>query len=340
MDRNYDIKFKNKESRNKDLMCCPIKNCNKKYKREDKLKKHVEKDHYYETRNKNAFKFNNKLKLQIFLAAESYVRILEKILSTNSESALKDESINMSCKNLLPQVFGTEISDVEMMRIFTAQQTLAKKLFDGIFVSCDWERVMEDLELFFRMGLPYYDTNFCPTIAIDFLWHSLMQNNELYKEICLKSCGVIIPHCNQPRSEEEDKKRHEYFLDVFGAHFRRKPYQPNISAKNLDDIQIIFSSLKRKYEEFVKDEEKKEYERIDNERKKQEEYEKEQERKKRFLNEFCKENGIYPEIDWWIYMEYYRSYYENGYRREELRLAANSKIKDIMLARSNMRSSC
>ena len=233
--RNYKVKQVNKGL----LLQCP--SCNKKYKTEIKRQQHVEKDHYYETRNSNRFKFTSEEKARIYKSAGSYIVELYEIR--------KDEDYGESlAKNLLPQLYKEDLSPNDLKRIMSAQRSFATNLLDQNLLSCDWIAVMDDFEKFFNMGLPHYDTNFCPTLAIDFLWHALMQLPELYIEICEKSCIEIMPHCNIDRTPEEDSQRHEYFLKVFQHKFCKMPtsFPSQLEAFSIEDIREVFGNLYKK----------------------------------------------------------------------------------------------
>lgn len=196
--RNYDIA---PEKPAKKLLKCPVPTCNKKYQNEDKRKSHVEKEHYFDTRNQTT-NFSgislehdtnsHQIKGQIYELTSEYVKILHRINQMTEEMIISivktnsDAEIITCAKNLLPH--KQEISSDELLRISVAQFNFAKRIFTVFDESCDWTKVMKDLKSFFEMGLPYYDTNFCPTILVDLLLHSLMQDNKLYTRICLEYC--------------------------------------------------------------------------------------------------------------------------------------------------------
>lgn len=74
------MNYSNKPVNNKGaLFNCPIATCKRKYKREEKLKQHIEKEHYYETRNSNDFKFDHNIRPQIYDSAASYIVELYEI---------------------------------------------------------------------------------------------------------------------------------------------------------------------------------------------------------------------------------------------------------------------
>lgn len=237
--RNYNTRpaqGKATDKKKGDFLQCP--GCNKKYKSEKKRQEHVTKDHYYLTRHNNLFKIDQSLKAAVYDLAKEYIMVLYHINSADDNVISAEESA--CAKKLLPQLHGQPIDADSLTRIIQAQKTFAKRLFTENLHTIDWPLVMDDFEAFFRLGLPHYDTNFCPTLLIDFLWHAVMQNQDLYTKICRQSCVEIMPHCNNERSAEEDQKRHEYFLAVFKQRFRRDPYIPRISDVGHDfDIATL-----------------------------------------------------------------------------------------------------
>lgn len=230
--RNYNAKSQTKKTSKEELFHCPVFSCNRKYKREDKRKQHVEQVHYFETRNKNNFKFDHELRAKIYDLAAVY---LEQLQNNTAEP-----------KNLLPQYYGKEIPNDDLQRITEAQSSFAKRLLSENLHCCNWKAVMDDFQSFFNMGLPYYDTNFCPTLVIDFLWHSLMQDPELYSQVCKQACKDIMPHCNIVRTEEEDVKRYEYFVEVFKNLFKSAPQSFSSDIYSKGDVNQIFIDLRDK----------------------------------------------------------------------------------------------
>lgn len=246
--RNYNAKPVNKKVAKEGLLQCP--SCNKKYKSDIKRQQHVEKDHYYNTRYSNHFKLSPEVRAQIYESASSYIVELYEIR--------KDEDYGESfAKNLLPQLSDELLSNSseDLKRIMAAQRSFATNFLDQNLLSCDWNSVMNDLEKFFNMGLPHYDTNFCPTLAMDFLWHALMQLPDLYIEICNKSCSQIMPHCNIQRTEQEDIQRHEYFLKVFQNKFYKLPtsFPSQLEAFSIEDIHGVFIDLRNKELKVIQD---------------------------------------------------------------------------------------
>lgn len=247
--RNYDA-VPNSSCKGKgNFLQCP--GCNKKYKTEKKRQEHVTKAHYYLTRHSNNLKIDQPLRTSIYDLAKEYVMVLHRINLADGDTISAEETL--CAKKLLPQLYDPHEPDKKinaetLTRIIVAQKTFAKRLFSENLLTIDWPLVMDDLESFFRMGLPHYDTNFCPTLLIDFLWHAIMQNRDVYTKLCRESCVEIMPHCNNERSAEEDQKRHEYFLEVFKQRFRRDPYIPRVSdvghSFDIATVEKLFVDLR------------------------------------------------------------------------------------------------
>lgn len=322
--RNYNCAPEHKMGKdkiNKDQMLkCLLTFCNKKYRTEKKRQQHVEKNHFYETIRSNSVKFSNTIRAQIYDLASTYIETLYEI----TENKQYGES---SAKNLLPQLYGTEVNQIELERIITTQATFAERLLKENLFLCDWDSVMNDLECFFQMGLPYYDTNFCPTLPIDFLWHALMQNPNLYVDICNQFVSQIIPHCNNDRSLDEDAKRHIYFLDIFQHQFKKFPYTmpQNDTAYQVSclDMKKVFVNFRNKELEkeaeflCIKEEMIKEKECL------KEEMEKERERLREERNTLIKEISENVGVDFakcsYTESEYYLCGYKQGLREALLK---------------------
>jgi hypothetical protein len=105
-----------------------------------------------------------------------------------------------------------------------------------MLVHCDWTRALLNLERFLKMGLPYYDTNFCPSLLIDFLWHAFMLDGHDVK------LGIIIPHCSTARTAEEDQKRYQYFCKVYTHWYGEGPYIPSSTGYDAQEQLLIVST--------------------------------------------------------------------------------------------------
>lgn len=329
--RNYNI-----EPPSKIFLLCPVKNCKRKYKSEERVKKHVEEKHFYNTRNQNwKFNFNKKTKANIYELAAKYAKVIHRISKMNEQEVIDivksnpDDEMIMYAKNLLPQKYGKKINTEELTRIAIAQHKFSRRIInENLLGRCNWTDIIIDLEAFFRLGLPYYDTNFCPTLPIDFLWHSLMQDPKLYKKICKESCGEIIPHCSILRSDEEDINRYEYFLKVYEHRYKQDVCLPSDNSDNADDQQYFvqqFTDLCLKEREKIANKERKkqekllEYKRIQNE----------------IMREFSEKAGV--DVSYWSNYLDYLPLYKEGFTGEKLRQLVYRKIQD---SRSMMASSC
>jgi len=291
---------------------CPALKCRKKYKTEEKLKKHVEIAHYYETRNyRPSFWFTKEQKIKIYTLAKDYAKLLYGLYIGSPEALI--EELTQSSINLLPQHWGVPVEQREIERMSRAQIAFAKNFFSFDLSKCDWEMVMEDLKCFFALGLPYYDTNFCPSIFIDFLWHSCMQDQMFYTEICKENLayGELIPHCIE--REDMENKRFSYFLEVFSRRYGRLPYNPPGDQDRLLDVEPslekLIDDLDKPIREFEKQEQEKRIE---------------EELKKEILSVLAKEIGC--EISSHD-QNYYYYYYKKGYRGKDIKKKVEEEFR-------------
>ena len=322
--RNYSIQPPKK----KDVLIeCPVSGCRRKYKDEDRVKKHVEQNHFYSTKAiYKYFCFNEDTKIQIYKLASAYVKVLARISKMNESEVLdnirvcSDKEMISCAKNLLPQNRhnSQEITNDDLIRISLAQHKFAQRMFEDNFIGrCGWDKVMKDFEKFLALGIPYYDTNFCPSLPIDFLWHSLMQDYELYFKICKNK---PIPHCIRDRSEEEDDNRYKYFLDVFKHHYKRNVHMPSKDDVAIEPT-IHLDMLCQKIELKILNE-KQEKEVEEQERKRVEEMRKQE------MKEFREKTGCDVKY-WFYYTRYYLPFYKQGLTGMELKKAVSKKMNMI-----------
>lgn len=187
------------------LLLCPIQPCNRKYKTQRKLQQHIDKTHRYDTRNSNYYVFDDETKMEIYQLAAAYMLLIE-------EGHVTDPTV---IKNLLPTHHDPAPDVLETMKELHIEfaHTIKTRTSDQD-EKASWDAVMMDFQRFFNLGLPYNDTNFCPSLEVDFLWHAIMQKPSFYEKICKLSVGELIPHCAKFRSEEEDRSRYQFYLDV------------------------------------------------------------------------------------------------------------------------------
>ena len=258
MIRSYSSQAPNKRN-TVAFLNCPIDKCNRKYKQENKLIQHVERAHYHMTRCGNYLRFTLLQRERILQSAAKYVKILDatKDLSDEDIQAMiesdRDNEIIQSAIKLLPQNKDKEITESELSRISLAQRDFAKRIFRTTFFSelDKTDTLIDDLQHFFQLGLPYYDTNFCPTIPIDFYWHAMMQDAEFYVEICESSVKSVIPHCVNREGPDIDIKRHEYFCDLFQHKYGRIPTLVGILNEYAPiDIESVVAEYLKKGQEY------------------------------------------------------------------------------------------
>lgn len=306
---------------------CMVSGCSRKYQSEKTLKKHIETKHPYSTRKSSSGGFSFETKAKIYKLASSYTKILQRIGKMDKQTVIdavktnSDDEMILCAQKLLPQKSKQDTDTQELVRIAVAQHTFAQRMFDdNLFSECDWKRVMADFECFLNLGLPYYDTNFCPTLLIDFLWHSLMQDADFYTEICVSMCGEIVPHCDLVRSDAEDENRHQYFLQVFRHRFGRDVFLPGMSLfdrPNIDKIGQHFDELALTEHNLkaTKEREKREDEALEKKAIQATMYRinKENQRQERVLERFFELTDVRVS-SWYMYTNYYAPAYKLGLR--------------------------
>lgn len=301
------------------LFKCP--ECNRKYKSEVKVKEHVESKHYYATQTTPNWKqFTNQEKQKIIMLAMEYKNILFS----------SEEEMQKVFPRLLPQ--GGQVTDA-----FIETQRNFRKTMLETYQCYDWGHVITDFECFLNMGIPYYDTNFCPSIAIDFLWHSCMLDGDFYARLCKESCGRVIPHCAEERIKEEDQARHTYFCQVFEHRWNKK--LASITPHPVDLPSVL--------EQLVQ-EERKRMDSIEAEKRKwiaiQEERHKRQKQEADELEAFHQQTGVKVERYDYLKNIYEPLFYTQGYSGAQLEGNANVIIHrreyEEACNRKSMASSC
>ena len=221
---------------------CPCSNCQRKYKTETNLREHIEKFHYYETRKGNynfTFTYNQRIKIyelmlkyeDIVISKENTIEIVEKLIPQESQP-----------------------SNEKITQMLNIHGTFLKKINQSnLLETCNWKDAITNFGKFLSLGLPYYDTNFNPSLEIDFVWHAVMQNLEFYRELCEEKAQCLVPHCATERTEEQDQQRYKYFLDVF--EHRYKHSISHISEKTSSSIkEFMNEEIKLKKEKDYKEE--------------------------------------------------------------------------------------
>lgn len=326
--RNYKQQPSNKAAAS--LKCFM---CNKKYRSEERRKKHVEQVHYHETRNANWYKFDEVTRARICDLAIEY---LKGIVSGQTYECL-----------------GT---------VANQQRFTQRLLSSNILKLCDWNRALDDLQRFFNLGIPYYDTNFCPNLLIDFLWHALMLDDKLYTQLCQSTIGYNVPHCAEERTEESDQLRYAYFNEVYRHRYGSDPYLPNSNSINnivntsistilmqflsTSDNDVVIANLTAQAQK----ERQIHQDRLDAEKLHEEEYlrrqeqirqqrEQKLERQGKILDEFCAETCV--SINWYQYDTWYKdTYRRTGYVGDDLKNEVNRLIRAHEATRDRRGSTC
>ena len=143
---------------------CPIPSCKRKYKTSKRLQQHISDAHVFDTQNSIGYQISHNTAMKIFKLAAKYAKIL---LSGTPEQQAE------CTKNLLPH--KKDITQEELNIMIDAQKQFSQRLY-----ACNWEKVLSDFEGFIRLGTPYNDTNFCPSLPIDFQAPSYSPYNFTY----------------------------------------------------------------------------------------------------------------------------------------------------------------
>lgn len=283
-----------------DFSTCPF--CKAKYKRGEKLADHVAKKHQYKTLNQNWYSPSSEDKEYFRISLCTYIktiysvktirhdyllRVIESYMESGGECTNEDFfeewAFVQASRNLLPQIAAPTQPD--LVRIVNNHVIFCNRIIEtGVLekirtsVECI-EMVQKEFQCFLNLGLPWDGTNFCPSMIIDLQWHACMQRPDLYKKLCDKSVGKLIPHCleeNEPKHDE----RHRYFQLVYKEKFRRNilkiadllEYQSEKVEDAFRDIATILE-CERIYKEQEDERRRREYDlHIEEENRKREEY--------------------------------------------------------------------
>ncbi len=236
----------------KPLVLCEL--CHRNFKSPKKHKRHIELDHRFCTRHCNPFSFTLEEKARVYWLMAEYVYSINQLYHEDFQVA------SFTTINLLPQFHDQDIPSQDFARIKVLHKEFIRRFaFNYGHVEMEWERAVEDFECYLSCGLPHFDTNFNPTLIMDLVWHSVMQDWVFYVRICERAYGkgIILPHCTEMRPIMEDTQRGKYFEDVFKYKFRRYPYHPDLErltkclCPNRDeDWDIKFKKMARELREL------------------------------------------------------------------------------------------
>ena len=88
------------------------------------------------------------------------------------------------------------------------------------------ESLFDEFGRFLNLGQPLsggeHGGNFCPTLAIDLVWHAAMMNSAFYCSLTSRFLGkdIVLPHCLLASEQQHDERYVEFqrvFLHVHGT---------------------------------------------------------------------------------------------------------------------------
>lgn len=317
---------------------CPVTGCNRKYKTNETLIKHVERLHPFDTVHRHHCALSHEQRCLIYILAAGYLR---KVLAGGD--ALDE------CAERLQPMPAPEVD------IVLAQRQFAERLATrGTLAGCSWALVMRDFDRFLQMGVPHYDTNLCPTLYVDLLWHATMQDPALYAAV---SRGHPLPHCARERGAEEDLCRFDYYCNLYEHRYHTQPHIPLPGPGSNEGACAMLLELATVERQLAQEEaaaelakaalvaKRRQEAAIATVRRAQEQSRQRQEQG-RLRQEaiaaslgrrgpFCKDAGIIPPLDgtWVQQEELYRACFEGGYSGLELvarvahRMAERNKLR-------------
>lgn len=107
----------------------------------------------------------------------------------------------------------------------------------------DWLQAVDDFERFLRLAPPAADTNHCPTLTIDVVWHAVLADDGFYARLCAKLGVAAPPHCVHDRSAAEDAARFGVFLRAFEREYGRQPHCPPFDDDDAADTHAAFAAM-------------------------------------------------------------------------------------------------
>ena len=194
---------------NNGFYCCHW--CNKKYKRIEKLSKHVEEFHPFMTIGANDCKLSIEDKMWILDAFEAYVALLADYseITGNYDSSFDQATSKLNM---------THEAHILFQKRAIESGLLEKSISDNEQLL----RLLNEFEMFLNLGRTWRDDNFCPSLIIDLIWHSAMMNSENYAILCNRFLGKVLPHC-LAENDETQVTRFEQFVKQF-EHYHKKTY--------------------------------------------------------------------------------------------------------------------
>lgn len=178
--------------------------CTKKYRTQQKYDAHVDSHHPFAAFKKNTVEFTLDEKLWLLDELETYIGML---LQEN-----KDTFVFATCK------LGGELE--RMLPIHTTFKERIMPHLDKILSNGPQViRIVDEFRAFLNLGLTRRGDNFCPSLLIDLVWHSAMQDKERYLALSNRFLGQPLPHC-LAENDGDDMRFNEFAKQFHHQHGR------------------------------------------------------------------------------------------------------------------------
>lgn len=192
------------------MKACLFPRCNRKYKRDEKLVAHVEKEHPFCTLRQH---LHTSLKEddihQLIQQMEQYITLLYSDLDKEQDAFKRSSALlNLSLESHL--TFRSRVIESGMIDRILYGSTEQ--------LHC----ILEEFRKFFALGVPWRGDNFCPSLLIDLVWHAAMMDREFYTKLCKRffGAGFILPHCLE-HNDQTDTERFQMFEKQFQHQYGR-----------------------------------------------------------------------------------------------------------------------
>lgn len=200
----------------KGFICCHW--CNKKYKRMDKIEEHVPKAHPFMTLRSNSHKFTAEERLWLLNCMSNYFEILEGIMVNPELDYFVDATKKIGATAEGHREFQRKAKESGLLfRLQSDPQNLFKAI--------------TQFEMFLNLGITWRGDNFCPSMIIDFVWHSAMLQPGKYSDLCIRFFACkMLSHCLPENIGLEEKRFAE-----FEAQFR---HHHKVAQLSIGDLTI------------------------------------------------------------------------------------------------------
>lgn len=172
-------------------------------------------------------------------------------------------TLNESLPANNPQIsYNIEQRDISLIKelhtITTNHLAFCKRITPELEVitgsSSNISTLFEEFNRFLNLGFYWDNTNFCPSLFIDLIWHCAMMNSAGYNSLCTTFFGKILDHC-LPENEGKEPERDA----IFFKQFLRFHGRPPLTTLNQPTSENGIAVLAEKYQQetIYLDEEKK-----------------------------------------------------------------------------------